>query len=70
MKTLFDPTRIGTLQLRNRLVRSATWEAMADETGRLTPRLKRVYRDLAEGGTGLIIARATTITADATRRFV
>jgi 2,4-dienoyl-CoA reductase-like NADH-dependent reductase (Old Yellow Enzyme family) len=41
MKTLFDETRIGTLQLRNRLVRSATWEAMADETGRPTPRLGR-----------------------------
>jgi len=67
MKTLFDETCIGTLQLRNRLVRSATWEAMADETGRPPPRLIAVYQDLANGGTGLIIASATTITADATR---
>jgi len=67
MKSLFDETCIGTMQLRNRLVRSATWEAMADETGRLTPRLIRVYQDLAQGGTGLIIASATTVTADATR---
>jgi 2,4-dienoyl-CoA reductase-like NADH-dependent reductase (Old Yellow Enzyme family) len=66
MKTLFDETRIGSLQLRNRLVRSATWEAMADETGRPTPRLVRVYRDLAEGGAGLIITSATTFAADAT----
>jgi len=34
MKTLFDQTRIGTIQLRNRLVRPATWEAMAEKTGR------------------------------------
>jgi 2,4-dienoyl-CoA reductase-like NADH-dependent reductase (Old Yellow Enzyme family) len=66
MKTLFDETRIGTLQLRNRLVRSATWEAMADETGRPTPRLIRVYEELAQGGTGLIITSATTISGDAT----
>jgi 2,4-dienoyl-CoA reductase-like NADH-dependent reductase (Old Yellow Enzyme family) len=67
MKTLFDETRIGTLSLRNRLIRSATWEAMADQTGRPNPRLIQVYRELAEGGTGLIIASATTLTADATR---
>ncbi|WP_321505758.1 NADH:flavin oxidoreductase [uncultured Methanoregula sp.] len=67
MKTLFDETCIGTLQLRNRLVRSATWEAMADDAGRPTPRLVRVYRDLAYGGTGLIISSATTFSGDATR---
>jgi len=67
MKTLFDETRMGTMRLRNRLVRSATWEAMADETGRLTPRLPEVYRQLADGGVGLIITSATTITKDTTR---
>lgn len=50
MKTLFDETRIGSLWLRNRLIRSATWEAMADESGRPTARLILVYRDLAQGG--------------------
>jgi 2,4-dienoyl-CoA reductase-like NADH-dependent reductase (Old Yellow Enzyme family) len=67
MKTLFDETRIGPMLLRNRLVRSATWEAMADEAGRLTPRLLELYRQLAEGGVGLIITSATTITKDTTR---
>lgn len=65
-RTLSDETRIGAMTLRNRFVRSATWEAMADETGRPTPRLIEVYRELAEGGIGLIIASATTITRDAT----
>jgi 2,4-dienoyl-CoA reductase-like NADH-dependent reductase (Old Yellow Enzyme family) len=67
MKSLFDKGRIGTMRLRNRLVRSATWEAMADGTGRPTPRLIAVYRELAEGGTGLVITGATAITSDATR---
>ena len=67
MKTLFDETRIGTIPLRNRLIRSATWEAMADESGRPTPRLIRIYQELAEGGTGLLITSATTFSGDATR---
>jgi 2,4-dienoyl-CoA reductase-like NADH-dependent reductase (Old Yellow Enzyme family) len=53
MKTLFDETRIGTMRLRNRLVRSATWEAIADETHRPTSRLIELYRELAAGATGL-----------------
>ncbi|NMB79091.1 MAG: NADH:flavin oxidoreductase [Methanomicrobiales archaeon] len=66
MKTLFERTTLGPLRLRNRLVRSATWEAMADEEGRPTPRLIVAYRDLAYGRVGLIITSATTFMADAT----
>lgn len=66
MKTLFDETRIGTLHLKNRLIRSATWEAMAGENGRPTARLARVYHDLACGRAGLIITSATTFIPDAT----
>ena len=52
---LFDKTRIGTLEMRNRLVRSATAEMMADELGRPLPQLAELYRELACGGVGLII---------------
>jgi len=65
MKTLFDETRIGTIRIRNRLVLSATWEAMADEAGRPTPRLLEVFRELARGGIGLVITSATLIAQDA-----
>jgi 2,4-dienoyl-CoA reductase-like NADH-dependent reductase (Old Yellow Enzyme family) len=41
--------------LPNRLVRSATAERLADAEGRPLPRLKQLYRELAEGGVGLII---------------
>jgi len=52
---LFDKTQIGTLELRNRLVRSATAEMMADETGRPLTELIELYQELARGGVGLLI---------------
>lgn len=52
---LFDDIQIGSLALRNRLVRSATAEMMADEDGRPLPQLAELYRGLARGGVGLII---------------
>ncbi len=66
MKTLFDQTRIGTLTLRNRIIRSATWERMADPSGYPTRRLIELYDELSRGGTGLIITSATVISRDAT----
>ena len=56
MSILFEPIRIGTLELPNRLVRSATAERMADADGRPRPELRTIYRKLAEGGVGLIIS--------------
>jgi 2,4-dienoyl-CoA reductase-like NADH-dependent reductase (Old Yellow Enzyme family) len=52
---LFEKTRIKTLSLDNRLVRSATWEGLADAEGRCTPELIRHMETLARGGVGLII---------------
>jgi 2,4-dienoyl-CoA reductase-like NADH-dependent reductase (Old Yellow Enzyme family) len=59
MKSLFDATTIKGKHLKNRLLRSATWERMADDDGRVTPRLVAVYEALANGGVGGIIASAT-----------
>ena len=56
MTNLFTPQTFGTLTLPNRIVRSATAECMADNgTGALTDKIFPLYRDLAEGGAGLII---------------
>jgi 2,4-dienoyl-CoA reductase-like NADH-dependent reductase (Old Yellow Enzyme family) len=33
MADIFSPWKIGHLELSNRLVRSDTWEGMADEAG-------------------------------------
>jgi 2,4-dienoyl-CoA reductase-like NADH-dependent reductase (Old Yellow Enzyme family) len=52
---LFEPKNIGSLQLPNRMVRSATAERMADEDGVPRTQLQQLYRALARGGVGLII---------------
>jgi 2,4-dienoyl-CoA reductase-like NADH-dependent reductase (Old Yellow Enzyme family) len=52
---LFEPTSIGTLQLPNRVVRSATAEYLSDGDGRPLPELSAMYCALARGGVGLII---------------
>ena len=56
MSTLFEPVKLGTLTLRNRFVRSATWEAMATPAGEVTPKLVDTIGALARGGVGLIIS--------------
>lgn len=55
MRTIFDATSINSMNLKNRLVRSATWENMANAEGRMTESLFQVYKDLARGGAGMII---------------
>ncbi len=55
MQSLFDTTKINSMSLKNRLVRSATWENMADATGRMTEPLFKLYENLARGGAGMII---------------
>ena len=55
MKKLFERTTINGMTLKNRFVRSATWEGMCETDGRPTLRLASCYRDLAAGGVGLII---------------
>ncbi len=61
MATLFDETVINGMTMRNRMVRSATWEGMCDPEGRPTEKLNDFYSELAEGGIGLIISGYTFI---------
>ena len=56
MATLFETSSINGMLLKNRLVRSATWEGMCAGDGRPTDNLVACYRDLARGGVGLIIS--------------
>ncbi len=55
MPILFQPGTIGSLQLPNRLIRSATAEYMSDLEGRPQEPMYDLYRELARGGVGLII---------------
>lgn len=52
MPYLFEPATVGKITLRNRIVRSATWEGMCDEQGAPTERLVSLYEALAEGAAG------------------
>ena len=54
-EALFDPVDIGGLELKNRFVRSATYEGMADRRGCVTDRQVALYEALATGGVGLIV---------------
>lgn len=56
MSELFSETRINGLSLRNRFVRSATWEGMAQKDGTCTSALVDLMRTFAEGQIGLIIS--------------
>jgi 2,4-dienoyl-CoA reductase-like NADH-dependent reductase (Old Yellow Enzyme family) len=57
--------RIGRLELKNRLVRSATYENAATEQGEVTETLVELYRRLALGGVGLIITGITSVLSKA-----
>jgi 2,4-dienoyl-CoA reductase-like NADH-dependent reductase (Old Yellow Enzyme family) len=52
---LFEPYKIGRLQLKNRFVRSATWDATADSSGAATEKSVALYHQLAQGNIGLIV---------------
>ena len=55
MTSLFGKTEINGLVLKNRFIRSATWEGLAADDGGPTPKIVELYARLAEGEAGLII---------------
>lgn len=61
MSMLFEKTAIKGVELRNRFVRSATWEGMASDDGFCTVTLKDFYVELAKGKVGLIITGHTYV---------
>lgn len=52
---LFEPYTIKNLEIRNRFVRSATYEGIADKGGRVSNRQMSLYRELALGKIGFIV---------------
>ena len=62
MSELFQSACIGNIEVRNRFVRSATWDGMADDNGAVTERMVDLYRSLAKGGVGLILTGYAFVT--------
>jgi 2,4-dienoyl-CoA reductase-like NADH-dependent reductase (Old Yellow Enzyme family) len=56
MSILFEASTISGLELPNRFIRSATWEAMANKDGSCTSELAALMERLALGGVGLVIS--------------
>jgi 2,4-dienoyl-CoA reductase-like NADH-dependent reductase (Old Yellow Enzyme family) len=52
---LYETSQINGMVLKNRFVRSATWEGMAGDDGSTTTQLIDCMETLARGGVGLII---------------
>ncbi|MFX1311795.1 MAG: NADH:flavin oxidoreductase [Promethearchaeota archaeon] len=61
LEKLFSPKKIGNLQIKNRIIRSATFMGMAEKYGYVGGRLLKMYEELARGGTGLIITGAVAM---------
>ena len=61
MKKVFEPIELGNLQLKNRLIRSATWEGIAAPDGGLPEQTFTIYEELAKGGVGAIITGFTSV---------
>lgn len=61
MSILFEPSQIKKMPLRNRFVRSATYDGMAEISGQVSASQIKVIADLAAGGVGLIIHAITYV---------
>ena len=61
---LFQKTKIGSLELKNRFIRSATWEGMC-ENDTVTEKLIKLYENLAKNEISLIITGFSHVLKDA-----
>ncbi|MFC1848117.1 FAD-dependent oxidoreductase [Chloroflexota bacterium] len=61
LQRLFEPTRIGNMTLKNRIVMPAMDTNLATRDGYVTSRLVDYYAERARGGVGLIIVECTSV---------
>ena len=54
MKTIFEPCTVGAIEVKNRIIRSATHEGTA-LNGRVSDPMVEMYEHLSKGSIGLII---------------
>ncbi len=61
LEKLFEPTRIGRMELRNRIVMPPMVTNFANADGTVSETIKNYYAARARGGVGLIIVEATAV---------
>ena len=61
LKKLFKPTKIGKMELKNRIVMPAMDTNLGSRDGFVTSRLVDYYDERAKGGVGLIIVECTSV---------
>jgi 2,4-dienoyl-CoA reductase-like NADH-dependent reductase (Old Yellow Enzyme family) len=61
LNILFSPEKIGNVQIKNRIVRSATYTRKSEKYGIVGDKLINFYEELAVGGTGLIISEFISV---------
>ena len=61
MSVLFEPFKIGPMEIRNRFMRSATTSYWSDENGIVRPEIIRLYEGLSREGVGLIVKGHTYV---------
>ena len=64
MKNLFEKTNINNMEIKNRFIRAATWDEMAEDDGHINNAFIQRYEDLAKGGVGLILTGYAFISKD------
>ncbi|MBU0464757.1 MAG: hypothetical protein KKD21_04715 [Proteobacteria bacterium] len=64
MNIMNRPWKMGTLEIKNSLVRSATDEGLSTKDGAPTQKLINVIVEIARGGVGLIIAGTAYISRE------
>jgi len=63
-KSIFDPVDLHHIHLKNRVLRSATWEALAKPDGSPSAEQILIYEELSKGDIGGIITGFTSVADD------
>ena len=61
MKSIFEKTIISGVEIKNRIAAASVGRNLADIEGHIPESLYDIYRELAEGGAGLIISEMTMV---------
>ncbi len=67
VKRLFEPIRIGRLELKNRIVMAAMVSNFATKDGFVTDRLKSYHANIAKGGPALNVTEASYVSIEGKR---